>query len=69
MTFDLIVKPIVIEEAAWVGARAVVLPGVTVRRGAVVAAGSVVTRDVPAGVIAGGSPCRVLGEREADGTE
>jgi acetyltransferase-like isoleucine patch superfamily enzyme len=63
------VKPIVIEEAAWVGARAVVLPGVIVRRGAVVAAGSVVTHDVPAGVIAGGSPCRVIGERQADGTQ
>ena len=68
VTFDLIVKPIVIEEAAWVGARAVVLPGVIVCRGAVVAAGSVVTRDVPAGVIAGGSPCRVIGDRASSGT-
>lgn len=67
VTFDLIVKPIVIEEAGWVGARAVVLPGVTVGRGAVIAAGSVVTRDVPAGVIVGGSPCRVIGDRETDG--
>jgi putative colanic acid biosynthesis acetyltransferase WcaF len=64
VTFDLIVKPIVIESAAWIGARAVVLPGVTVRRGAVVAAGSVVTKDVPSGVIVGGSPCRVIGDRD-----
>ncbi|HET6324544.1 MAG TPA: WcaF family extracellular polysaccharide biosynthesis acetyltransferase [Planctomycetaceae bacterium] len=63
VTFDLIVKPIVVESAAWVGARAIVLPGVTIRRGAVVASGSVVTRDVPPGVIVGGSPSRVIGER------
>ncbi len=66
VTFDLIVKPIVVESAAWVGARAIVLPGVTIHRGAVVASGSVVTRDVPPGVIVGGSPCRVIGERTAN---
>jgi len=66
VTFDLIVKPIVVESAAWVGARAIVLPGVTIRRGAVVAAGSVVTRDVESGLIVGGSPCRVIGERDAN---
>ena len=49
-------------------ARAVLLPGVTVHRGAVVAAGSVVTRDVPPGVIVGGSPSRVIGERDTRGT-
>jgi putative colanic acid biosynthesis acetyltransferase WcaF len=68
VTFDLIVKPIVVQSEAWIGARAVVLPGVTVHRGAVVAAGSVVTRDVPSGVIVGGSPCRVIGERDTCGT-
>jgi putative colanic acid biosynthesis acetyltransferase WcaF len=68
VTFDLIVKPIVVESAAWIGARAVLLPGVTVHRGAVVAAGSVVTRDVPPGVIVGGSPSRVIGERDTRGT-
>ena len=63
LTFDLIVKPIIIERAAWIAARAVVLPGVTIGCGAVVAAASVVTRDVPPGVIVAGSPCRVIGER------
>lgn len=44
----------------WIGAQAVILPGVTVGRGAVVGAGSVVTRDIPAGMLAAGNPCRVL---------
>ncbi len=56
VTFDLIVKPIVVEAEAWVGARSVVLPGVTIGRGAIVAAGSVVTRDVPPAAIVGGTP-------------
>jgi putative colanic acid biosynthesis acetyltransferase WcaF len=63
ISFDLIVKPIVIEEQAWIAARSIVLQGVTIGRGAVVAAGSVVTGDVPSGVIVGGSPCSVIGER------
>jgi putative colanic acid biosynthesis acetyltransferase WcaF len=62
-TFDLIVKPIVIEAGAWVAAHAVVLPGVTIGEGAVIAAGSIAANDVPGGVIVGGSPCRVIGER------
>jgi acetyltransferase-like isoleucine patch superfamily enzyme len=56
------VAPVVIEENAWVGARALVLKGVTIGKGAVIAAGSVVTKDVPAGAIAGGVPARVIGQ-------
>ena len=67
-TFDLIVKPIEVGSSAWIGAKAIVLPGVTIGPGAVVAAGSVVTRDVASGVIVGGSPCRVIGERTPSGT-
>lgn len=44
----------------WVGAGAVILPGVTIGDDTVIGAGSVVTRDLPAGVVAAGSPCRVL---------
>ena len=44
----------------WIGGSTTVLPGVTIGRGSVVAAGSVVTQDIPAGVIAAGDPCRVL---------
>jgi glycosyltransferase involved in cell wall biosynthesis/acetyltransferase-like isoleucine patch superfamily enzyme len=63
VTFDLIVKPIVIEAEAWVATRAVVLQGVTVGRGAVVAAGSVVTTDVSFAAIVGGIPAAAIGER------
>lgn len=55
-------KPVRICAGAWLGARCVVLPGVTVGEGSVIGAGSVVTRDVPAGVVAVGNPCRVLRE-------
>ncbi len=50
-TFDLIVKPIVMERGAWVCAKAVVLGGVSIGANAVVSAGAVANRDVPAGEI------------------
>ncbi|MEO7166292.1 MAG: DapH/DapD/GlmU-related protein [Spartobacteria bacterium] len=59
----LVVAKITIGEDAFVGARAFVLPGVTIGARAIVGAGSVVTKDVPEGVIAGGNPCRVLRPR------
>ena len=59
-------KPIVIEDYAWVGSRATVLPGVTIGKGAIVAAGSVVTKDVPAFAVVGGVPAKVIGQRAQD---
>ncbi len=56
-------KPIVVEDYAWIGSRATVLPGVKIGRGAVVAAGALVARDVPAYAVVGGVPARVMGER------
>lgn len=50
--------PVRIEDGAWLGAGAVVLPGVTIGRDAIIGAGAVVTRDVPAGACAGGVPAR-----------
>jgi len=55
---------VVVGDEAWIGAAAVVLPGVTVGRGAVVGAGSVVSRDVPSNAIVAGVPARVLRFRE-----
>lgn len=52
--------PVVIEDDVWLGLNVIVLKGVTIGRGSVIGANSVVTRDIPAGVIAGGNPCRVL---------
>lgn len=62
--FGLLVQPIAIEDGAWIGARAVICPGVTIAECAVVAAGSVVTRDVPADEIHAGNPARFLKKRE-----
>lgn len=59
-------KPITIDDYAWVGARATILPGVTIGQGAVVAAGAVVTRDVAAYDIVGGVPAKRIGERTQD---
>lgn len=60
-TFDLIARPVRVEDGAWVGAMAILLPGVTVGPAAVVGAGAVVTRDVSAGALAVGNPARVAG--------
>lgn len=61
-------QPIVVGEGAWLGARVIVLKGVRIGAGAVVGAGSVVTRDVPDGMFAAGAPARVLGPVPAQPT-
>jgi acetyltransferase-like isoleucine patch superfamily enzyme len=52
--------PVVIERGAWVGARAIILKGVTVDEGAIVGAGAVVARSVPSHSLAVGNPARVV---------
>ena len=62
-------KDVHIGENAWIGAGAVIVPGVTIGRNSVIGAGSIVTRDIPDNVVAVGNPCRVLreiGEREKE---
>jgi maltose O-acetyltransferase len=59
-----VAKPIVIEDNVWLGGGAILLPGVTIGRNAVVGAGAVVPRSVPANTVVAGNPARVLREIE-----
>lgn len=54
--------PVRIGNNVWIGAGAVILPGVTIGDNSVIGAGSIVTKDIPANVVAVGNPCRVLRE-------
>jgi len=56
----LICKPIVIKRNAWIGAAATILPGVTIGENAVVAAGAVVSKNVPDNMIVGGVPAKII---------
>lgn len=58
--FDHVAGPVVIGDKVWMGARAMVLPGVTIGEGAVIAAGAVVTRDIPPNALAAGIPAKVI---------
>src|SRR5690554_4811494 len=53
-------QPVAIGDDVWVGGGAIICPGVTIGDRAVIGAGSVVTRDIPADVFAAGNPCRVI---------
>ena len=66
-TFDLMTRPITIEDNVWVATGAIILPGVTIGEGAVVAAGAVVTKDVEPWTVVGGNPARVIGARALAG--
>lgn len=58
--YVLLVKKIHIKENAWIGAKATILPGITIGKNSVVAGASVVTKDVPDNVVVGGNPARIL---------
>jgi maltose O-acetyltransferase len=59
-----VAKPIVVEEKVWIGGGAILLPGVRIGRNAVVGAGAVVSRSVPANTVVVGNPARVIREIE-----
>lgn len=57
---DIPAAPIVIEDDVWIGARCQILKGVHIGARTIIAAGSIVTKDIPADVLAGGIPCRII---------
>jgi maltose O-acetyltransferase len=59
-------RPVVIGSGVWIGARVILLPGVRIGDNAIVAAGAVVTRDVPPWSVVGGVPARVIKYRRAE---
>jgi acetyltransferase-like isoleucine patch superfamily enzyme len=60
------VRPVIIEDDVWIGSHAIILPGVTLGRGAIVGAGSVVTRDVAPGDVVAGNPAQVIRRAPGD---
>ena len=58
-------EPITIGNDCWIGTRVIILPGVTIGDHCILAAGAVVTHDIPAGSIAGGVPAKVIKHRSA----
>lgn len=65
LALPMLSKPTRLEDRVWLGANVIVLKGVTIGTGSVIGAGSVVTRDVPAGSVAVGNPARVIRKTEA----
>ena len=64
--FAAVGAPVVIEDYAWISCRTIILPGVTIGRGAVVAAGAVVTKSVEPYAIVGGVPAKKIGDRNTN---
>ena len=63
-TYASVCKEVKIEDYVWIASRATILPGVTVGKGAVIACGAVVTKDVPPLSIVAGVPARIIGHRD-----
>lgn len=58
-------KGVVIEDDVWIAARVIILPGVTIHKGAIIGAGAIVTKDVPEYAVVGGNPARVIKYRNS----
>ena len=61
-------KPITLGKRVWLGANVIVCPGVTIGDNSVIGAGSVVTKDIPANVVAAGNPCKIIRPIDKDPT-
>lgn len=61
-------RPVTVGDNVWMGGHVTVLPGVSIGDGTVIGAGSVVTHDIPAGVVAAGNPCRIIRAVEEKGS-
>lgn len=61
--FSPIIAPVEIDDYVFIGPRVIILPGVKIGKGAIVAAGAVVTKDVPPYAVVGGVPAKIIGER------
>lgn len=57
---------VTVEDYVWIANRVVILPGVRIGEGAVIASGAVVTKDIPAWSIAGGVPAKIIGQRNKE---
>lgn len=65
-TFEGVLSPVQIEDYVWISCRSIILPGVTIGEGVVVAAGSVVTKSIPPYTIVAGVPAKQIGTRSKD---
>lgn len=66
-TTPIVNKPVRIGDGVWIGCRCIILKGVTIGHGAVIAAGSVVTKNIPPRTVYGGSPAKLIAELDALG--
>lgn len=64
-----ILKPVIIEDFIWCGSNVTIVPGITIGEGAIIAAGSVVTRNVPKCAVIGGNPAKIIKYRNIDNFE
>ncbi|MCX7749013.1 MAG: acyltransferase [Clostridia bacterium] len=53
-------KAVVIEDDVWIAARAIILPGITIHKGSIIASGAIVTKDVPPYAVVGGNPAKII---------
>jgi len=67
VSFDLVLLPVTIEDQCWLAIQSTVLPGVTLRKGCVVGARSLVTRDIPENEVWAGTPARFMNKRTENG--